>query len=83
MHICVSDCFQPLKMYPASKIKKKIYFHLGMSNAHGKHPLKCSDPHGPRLESWSQWGTFPIHSLEAIEVKSGHVPALWALPNQF
>ena len=56
--------------------KKKTCFHLGMSNAPGKNPLKWSDPRVPRLESWSQWGTILIHSLEAIEVKSGRVPAL-------
>ena len=57
--------------------------NLWMTNAYGKHPLKCSDPRVPRLESWFQWWTNLIHSLEANEVESGHAPALWTLPKQF
>ena len=83
MGICVLDGFQPLEMYQASKIKKNTCFHLGMSNARGKKPLKCSDAHAPRPKSWSQWGAILIHSLEAIKVKSGHAPALRSHPNQF
>ena len=52
-------------------------------NAAGKHPLKGSDPPAPRLESWSQWGTIIIQSIEAIEAESGHAPALRSHPNQF
>ena len=83
MGICVSDGFQPLKMYQASKIKKNTCFHLGMLNTHGKYPLKGSDACVPRLESWSQWWAILINSLEAIEVESGHVPALRSHLNQF
>ena len=63
--------------------KGKKCFNLGMLKAHGKHSLKDSDPRGPRLESWSQWGTIIIQSIEAIEAESGHAPALRSHPNQF
>ena len=83
MGICVLDGFQPLEMYQASKIKKNTCFHLRMSNTCGKHLLKGSDARVPRLESWSQWWAILINSLEAIEVESGHVPALRSHLNQF
>ena len=83
MGICVSDSFQPLKMYQASKIKNNTCFHLGMSNARGNQPLKCLDARGSGLKSWSQWWAILINSLEAIEVESGHAPALRSHPNQF
>ena len=84
MHVCM--CF---RLFSASKNalglqnKGKKCFNRGMLNAHGKHPLKGSDPPAPRLKSWPQWGTIIIHSIEAIEAESGHAPALRSHPNQF
>ena len=63
--------------------KGKKCFNLGMLNAHGKHPLQSLDPPAPRLRRWLQWGTIIIHSIEAIEAKSGQAPALRSHPNQF
>ena len=69
-------------LFPSVKPSKSV-LNFWDGNARGKHPLKGSDPRGPRLESWSQWGTIIIQSIEAIEAKSGHAPALRSHPNQF
>ena len=46
--------------------KGKKCFNLGMLNAHGKHPLKSSDPPAPRQTSL-KWLTVAMPLLETFE----------------